>query len=118
MQGRTFAQSFSKTSPILTDGMCGGPVIMQSNRSQNIDGLDGLKICGLIEGIIPIDHDIEELRGLACFVEGNTISKFIDDIENGLIDPLIGGESIDTVSNDKDPEKMDFEKICKKYEEE
>jgi hypothetical protein len=77
MQGRTTVQSFSKSSPILTDGMCGGPVIMQSKRSQNIDGLEGPKICGLVEGIVPLDHGIEELRGLVCFVEGNTICVFI-----------------------------------------
>lgn len=33
-------------------------------------------VCGLLEGIVPLDHPVEEIRGSAVFVEGTDIIRY------------------------------------------
>lgn len=47
--------------------MCGGPVTIGAGPST--------RVCGMIEGIVPPDHQIEQLRGMAVFVEEHLISE-------------------------------------------
>eukprot|EP01035_Chromulina_nebulosa_P022301 gene22301-28884_t len=103
---RTKYQTFAKTKSVLPDGMCGGPVLLSGTN----------KTCGIVEGIIPTSHSDINLRGLAEFVESTEIDKFLDDIENRRIQPLIGGEAAMTVSSDNDPKKMSIFEVMKKYE--
>lgn len=116
---RTKLQSFARTPEPLTLGMCGGPVLNKSN-----------KVVGLLEGIVPVDHPSADLRGLAVFVENNTISQFVNDVENKLesrdlsnkindrVVSLVGGKAAIAVSKDKDPAKMDLGAIVRKLESE
>jgi hypothetical protein len=100
---RTAHQSFSKTLPVLTDGMCGGPVLF---AEQGVS-----KVCGIVEGIVPTSHPSDDLKGLACFVDSKIISKFIDDLEQGKVQPLMGGECAIAVGSDQDAQKMNITKI-------
>ena len=51
---------------MLTDGMCGGPVVSKGDR-----------VIGVLEGIVPFDHADELLRGTAVFVDSTTISRYV-----------------------------------------
>ena len=101
---KTLHQSFSKTAPVLTDGMCGGPVLVSSNGDKS-------KVCGIVEGIVPTNHPSDDLKGLAVFVDSNIITKFIDDVEQGKVEPLYGGECAIEVGSDQDSAKMNITKI-------
>jgi len=103
VQGRTQHQIFAQTDPVLSQGMCGGPVLVKRN---------GQSLCaGLIEGIVPADHAIKTIQSLAVFVETPDLQGFLDDVEQGRIEPLVGGDAILVVSSDKDESKMDLQKI-------
>ena len=95
---QTPRQTFIKTSPtVLTYGMCGGPCLLRTtpttptspthnnsnnnnNKSKTVDAV----ICGLLEGIIPVDHPEVALRGLGSIVDNATILGFLRDIEGGV----------------------------------
>lgn len=97
---RTKEQIFSQTESVLTDGMCGGPVLMTS-EDEKVS-----RICGMVEGIVPVDHPSEPLRGLAVFIESDDIWTFANDVEQGKVEPLAGGQSIDFVGTvNKDPDR-------------
>jgi hypothetical protein len=98
---KSIHQTFSKTNPVLTDGMCGGPVCLLSSN----------KVSGLVEGIVPTNHPDDKLKGLAVFVDSKIIRNFIDDVEKGKIIPLLGGDCAIHVGSDQDNEKMDVAKI-------
>ena len=97
---RSNEQIFSKTVSVLTDGMCGGPVVMTS-QDEKVS-----RICGMVEGIVPVDHPAESLQGLAVFIESDDIRSFVGDVEEGKVDPLVGGQSLDHVGMvNKDPDR-------------
>lgn len=107
----TKQQIFAKTNSILNDGMCGGPVTV--NRI--INSIKKPFICGVIDGIVPTSHDQVQLRGHASFIGKDDIHKFIDSVEDGSIQPLMGGEASRYVASDQDPEKLDLENVLKKF---
>jgi hypothetical protein len=65
----------------------------------------------MVEGIVPLDHPEEHLRGVAVFVEADEIRRFLDRIENGEVEPVVGGQIINEVGADQDPDKMDMSKF-------
>jgi hypothetical protein len=81
-------QMLAKTSPMLSYGMCGGPVIFSSGE-RKFDSKSGftaeqqktfkksIEVCGLLEGIVPLDDVNKELRGLASFVDSSTIKEYV-----------------------------------------
>lgn len=95
VQGRTQHQIFAKTNPVLSQGMCGGPVIVRDDRRDPL-------CVGLVEGIVPREHPTASLQELAVFVESAEMQSFLDDIETGKVQPLIGGHSISIVSQDQE----------------
>lgn len=68
-------------------------------------------VVGLLEGIVPVDHAVEEIRGSPVFVESTDIIKFLDEVEAGNIEPVVGGEGAEFVGRDQDPEKMNYKFI-------
>lgn len=100
-------QIFCATKPVLTDGMCGGPVCIQDHIK---DG-DHKIICGLTEGIVPDNFPSVELRNTGVFVEAGEIREFLRAVENEEVEPLVGGYAQDVVGSDQDPTKMDLERI-------
>jgi len=133
----TAHQAFARTKSLLTYGMCGGPVISRagsgtgrrgggassgggssSGGNGNIDG-----VCGLLEGIVPVNHPARELQGLASIVDSRQIAAFLDDVEAGADAlaakghvALVGGEAALHVGSDDDPKKG-LEALMKKFEE-
>jgi hypothetical protein len=114
--GQTVHQMFVKTHPVLTYGMCGGPVMTLDDNARSESA------CGLLEGIIPLEHQSPELRGLASIVDSRKIADFLVDVEAGPEQlstrghvTLIGGEAAHHVGSDQDPEKT-FENLLKKID--
>jgi len=108
---RTAHQIFCKTTPVLTDGMCGGPVMVVGNiGGQNTRGKRNAVI-GMVEGIVPATHPNPSLQEAAVFVEAGDIRKFIGEVEDGKVVPIEGGEVQEFIAKDKDPSKMDIKKI-------
>jgi hypothetical protein len=70
--GKTSHQIFAKTTPILVDGMCGGPVCIPSSK---VGAVTKAVVCGLVEGIVPANHPSEIVRNSAVFVENGDIRK-------------------------------------------
>ena len=113
IQGRSQAQVFCRTTKTLTDGMCGGPVLINTNNNNldnNLDNntdpnniskkkrsavsttneysqehieADSVLCVGMTEGIVPVEHADRSLQGLAVFVESPDIQDFLLDIEAG-----------------------------------
>lgn len=103
---RTPHQTFGRPERPLVDGMCGGPVLRAASK----------RVHGLLEGIVPQDHPTASLRGLASFIESLEIASFLRDLERGRIQPLVGGDALEVIARDKDPEKLNLESILKKFE--
>ena len=83
---QTPRQTFIKTSPtVLTYGMCGGPCLSRTTipTTPNNNAVDAV-VCGLLEGIVPMDHPEVELRGLGSIVSQSNIVGFLKDIEGGM----------------------------------
>eukprot|EP01038_Epipyxis_sp_PR26KG_P003973 gene3973-5693_t len=109
---RTNDQIFASTSPVLTDGMCGGPVLVKKVNPDKKSYIKTKTFCaGIIEGIVPMEHPDNNLAGTAAFVEAKVIAEFLSDLESGHIKPVVGGEIIDTVGADQDEDKMNWNKI-------
>ena len=75
----TARQYFAKTIPVLTYGMCGGPVTATSSSTLNANGVKKTtftsSVCGMLEGIVPLDSVDMEYRGLAAFVDSPVIEE-------------------------------------------
>jgi hypothetical protein len=69
LHGRTHAQVLCRTNTTLTDGMCGGPVLWDSNPDEN--GVSEETIAGMIEGIVPLTYEDNKI-GSVCRI---TINK-------------------------------------------
>ena len=90
---QTLRQKFIKTSPtVLTYGMCGGPCLLQPTTTNTTNTTNtttknnpaDVVVCGLLEGIIPVDHPDAELRGLGSIVDNTQILGFVQDVEAGV----------------------------------
>ncbi len=93
LYSRNTPQTFARTKGVLGEGMCGGPVILErpvegivrpegSSKESQGSGIrensrPGMQklICGLVEGIVPMDYIDINLRGLAGFVPSNEIAR-------------------------------------------
>jgi len=75
-------------------------------------------VCGMLEGIVPLNHPSAALQGLASIIEGSTIATFLSSIEMGTARALEGGDAQKHVANDKDPDKMDLEKVIRRFQDE
>lgn len=75
----TASQCFAETKSILTYGMCGGPVTAKSSTTISGNGISETfvtsSVCGLLEGIVPLDSANEQYRGLAAIVDSTVIAE-------------------------------------------
>ena len=124
----TAHQRFARTKSLLTYGMCGGPVIARAGsgggrrNDGNTDGSSVGAVCGLLEGIVPVDHPVRELQGLASIVDSRQIAAFLEDVEAGADAlaakghvALVGGEAALHVGSDQDPEKS-LDSLLRKFD--
>ena len=54
----TLVQQFARSASVLSQGMCGGPAFVESGDANKPF------VYGIVDGIIPMDHPDERLRGL------------------------------------------------------
>ena len=75
----TAKQFFALTKPVLTYGMCGGAVIARSSNSITANGVmkttTANTVCGMLEGIVPLDSPSEQHRGMAAFIDSATLTE-------------------------------------------
>jgi hypothetical protein len=76
----------AKTDTPLPEGVCGGPVI-------DSDG----KVCGIVEGIVPVDHKEKDMAGAAAFIPYFRLREFINDAEKGMLQKIVPDTLFDKV---------------------
>jgi hypothetical protein len=77
----------AKTSNPLPEGLCGGPVLTtQHNRKQP------LFLRGVVEGIVPTNHENSELAGAASFLPAYRVREFVDFAERIMLEQIIEPE--------------------------
>ncbi len=77
----------------LPEGLCGGPVI-QLPRNIGESGVMAisrtpLMIRGVVEGIVPTNHEEVQLAGLASFLPSYRVREFIDFAERFMLEQII-----------------------------
>ncbi len=78
----------SSTDIPLPEGLCGGPVIDTDDR-----------VCGIVEGIIPNDHENEKMAGAASFIPSFRLREFIDYAERMMLENILPKEVYQKVVN-------------------
>ena len=72
----------------LPEGLCGGPVIQMP-----ASGMSGkqapLNIRGVVEGIVPKDHENPQIAGHASFIPSYRIREFVDFAERFMLEQII-----------------------------
>jgi len=77
----TFASQtryLASTETPLPEGLCGGPVI-------DTDG----NVCGIVEGIVPKDHEDEKMAGSASFIPNVRLREFTDFAERNILERIL-----------------------------
>eukprot|EP00592_Proboscia_alata_P011243 CAMPEP_0194367516 /NCGR_PEP_ID=MMETSP0174-20130528/15607_1 /TAXON_ID=216777 /ORGANISM="Proboscia alata, Strain PI-D3" /LENGTH=250 /DNA_ID=CAMNT_0039143311 /DNA_START=247 /DNA_END=999 /DNA_ORIENTATION=+ len=62
----------------LPQGLCGGPVLDANNR-----------VAGVVEGIVPLNHADESLRGCAAFIPASTLRSFLEGAEQYMLEQIL-----------------------------
>ena len=70
----------------LPEGLCGGPVI------ELPEAQSPLNIRGVVEGIVPINHENSKLAGQASFIPAYRIREFVDYSERFMLEQIIDGD--------------------------
>lgn len=82
----TAERLLAKTDAPLPEGLCGGPTIDKHGT-----------ISGIIEGIVPKDHEDERLAGAAAFIPSFRIQQFIDFAEHLMLKTILPQDVFDGV---------------------
>jgi hypothetical protein len=75
----------------LPEGLCGGPVI-QIPASKKSGKQVPLKIRGVVEGIVPTNHDNSQIAGHASFIPSYRIREFVDFAERIMLEQIIDAD--------------------------
>ncbi|KAL7542972.1 hypothetical protein ACHAXR_012274 [Thalassiosira sp. AJA248-18] len=82
----------TKGGPI-PEGLCGGPVIqLPKDGNSSKDATTPLTVRGVVEGIIPTNHENKDLAGLASFLPFYRIREFVDFAERLMLEQIIDDE--------------------------
>ena len=81
----------AKTATPLPEGVCGGPVIDNNGR-----------VCGIVEGIVPTDHEEKEMAGAASFIPYFRVKEFIQYAERQMLEKIVPKSLYDKVVDLKD----------------
>ena len=75
----------------LPEGLCGGPAIQLPSNNNNTTTMTSpsLTIRGVVEGIVPINHENKELAGMASFLPSYRIREFVDYAERIMLEQII-----------------------------
>ena len=81
---------FATTPKPLPEGLCGAPVL-------DSDG----DLCGVVEGIVPLDHAEKRLAGSAAFIPSFQLALFVDFCERQMLQQMMPEELFQMVVNAK-----------------
>jgi hypothetical protein len=91
----------AETPMPLPEGLCGGPVIpMQHNKKHPI------YLRGVVEGIVPTNHENAQLAGSASFLPFYRIREFIDFAERIMLQQIIEPEMFEKVVDIKEKKQQ------------
>lgn len=68
----------ASTDKPLPEGLCGGPTIDSDGR-----------VCGIVEGIVPTDHEDKRMAGAASFIPSPIVREFTDFAERGMLEQIV-----------------------------
>ena len=68
----------AKTDRPLPEGLCGGPTLDAEGN-----------VAGVVEGIVPLNHDDERLAGAAAFLPSPVLREFIDWAERAMLQKIV-----------------------------
>jgi len=64
-----------------------------------------------------VSDTTERVTQLKTLLTADTfVARFLRDIEERKVEPLIGGEALNIVASDKDKDKMDITEIIRRFE--
>jgi len=91
IQSASDTRYLASTETPLPEGLCGCPVI-------DTDG----KVCGIVEGIVPKDHNDKNLAGAAAFIPHFRLHEFIDYAEKLMLEEILPQSLFNKVVSLKD----------------
>eukprot|EP00978_Attheya_sp_CCMP212_P045071 scaffold332750_cov51-Attheya_sp.AAC.1 len=80
----------ASTERPLPEGLCGGPAL----------DLDG-DVCGVVEGIVPMNHENKSMAGAASFIPSPRIRDFLDFAEHEMLQKIVPDDVFKKVVNIK-----------------
>jgi len=69
---------FASTASPLSEGLCGAPAL-------DADG----ELCGVVEGIVPVDHENPKIAGTAAFLPSFVLASFVDYTERVMLEQIM-----------------------------
>jgi hypothetical protein len=81
---------FATTAQPLPEGLCGAPVV-------DTDG----DLCGVVEGIVPVNHPNTKLAGNAAFMPSYQVAAFVDYCERQMLQDVMPPDLFRMVVNAK-----------------
>lgn len=69
---------FASTANPLPEGLCGAPAL-------DADG----ELCGVVEGIVPVDHENPKIAGSAAFLPSFVLASFVDYTERVMLEQMM-----------------------------
>mmetsp|Transcript_21917 Transcript_21917/g.45257 ORF Transcript_21917/g.45257 Transcript_21917/m.45257 type:complete len:613 (-) Transcript_21917:1452-3290(-) len=76
----------AKTDRPLPEGLCGGPTL-------DSDGY----VAGIVEGIVPLDHEDDRLAGAAAFLPSPLLREFVDWSERIMLEKIVPRKLFDKI---------------------
>jgi hypothetical protein len=78
----------------LPEGLCGGPAIQLLSATSYVNNTSTggdipLVVRGVVEGIVPTNHESRELAGLASFLPSYRVREFVDYAERIMLEQII-----------------------------
>ena len=82
---------FAETTTPLPEGFCGAPAIDK----------DG-ELCGVVEGIVPVDHENQNIAGNAAFMPSFLVAAFVDYVERYMLEQMMPKDIFQSVVRSKE----------------
>ena len=88
----------AKTDRPLPEGLCGGPTLDAEGN-----------VAGVVEGIVPLNHDDERLAGAAAFLPSPVLREFINWAERAMLQKIVPEQLFTKIVDLKDGKALNEE---------
>lgn len=85
----------ASTKDPLPEGLCGGPTLDSDGR-----------VCGIVEGIVPVDHQDKRIAGAASFLPSPVVTEFLNYAERLMLEQIVPKDVFDKVVDLKDKKPL------------